>query len=196
MKRIAIISLSAIVISGCATPTFFANGPFDASPIIQSISAKKVETKNATFNVYKINGNNYAIIPSYNRATSELEEISSALILTTKQVDELKNVCREIVRMHALGKDGETHIVEYHLTLNETEMVGTSESVVSNDVYGTSINTQSQVKEVQRVIFRIQFVQAADATIGSGKRIDYRFGGFTQKMSVEDVSALIEDLSK
>ncbi len=196
MKRIVQISFVAAAISGCATPTFYANGPFDANPHSQSISAKKVEAKNTAFKIYKINGSNYAIIPTYNRAKNELEEISSALILTSTQVDELKKVCQEIVKAYALEKDGETRIVEYHLTLNETEMVGSSESVVSNGVYGTSINTQSQVKEVQRVIFRIQFIQAASSVIGSGKRIDYMFGGSTQKMSIDDVSALIEDLSK
>jgi hypothetical protein len=195
MKNIVVASIISVAISGCATPTFFANGPFDAKPITQSISAKKIATKNTEFNVYKINGSNYAIIPSYNQATSDLSEISGALIFTTQQVDDLKKACQEIVKAYELEKNGETRIVEYHLTLNGTEMVSSSNSVISNDVFATSINTQSQVMEIQRVIFRIQFVQSANSVIGSGKRIDYRFGDFTRKISIEDVNALIEDLS-
>jgi hypothetical protein len=192
MYRPIFLSLVSLFLVACTPPLFYTNWPIDAQPVARSVSVKRITEDNSTFRVYKVNDENYAILPAINAGTSAFSAINNALIFSPKQLEEFAATANKIVAAHDQCNARNITIIEYHLTMNQAEFVGSSSTLVLGGV----ANTNSQVFEAQRVAFRLQFVDEGASLITSGKRIEYMFKGATGSMDVKSLKALIGDLKK
>jgi hypothetical protein len=186
-----------IFLAGCAGPSFYNNGPINAKSFQQNLSVVQIDNQNSQFRVYKIDSKYYGI--RYVRAASNedtiIGKLNHAIIFNENQLAEFKEVCQKIIDSYNQKPESSVQIIEYHLTLNEPEVVTSSQTTFFSNLF----STDTQVKEFNRVIFRLQFANSPKTFldfINTGKEISFMYGNHTGKMSINDLKELLNDLSK
>lgn len=192
MKKALFIFTGLIALSGCKTTIFLNNSPADAHSVGQSVHIKLIASENTIFRINKINSENYALIPDRFHDSNPLIEINDSIIFGMKDIEELRKTCKKIIENYDINVEKDTQVIEYHLTLNRTRFEGVNSAQLS----GNTVNTSTQVSEIQPVIFRLQFVHSSESTLSSGKKIEYMFGGWVEEISIDDLKALLGDLQK
>jgi hypothetical protein len=142
--------------------------------------------------VYLVNSQYYAILPENNTARGLIDEINNALIFSEDQLAAFRKTCRQIVDSYDNPpKEGIT-LIEYHLVSNRPEITGSESSFIYNGL----IASTATMREINRVIFRLQFTAQPKPLLSSGKSILYMFGWKEGKISIDDLKSLLDDLEK
>jgi len=206
MKASLITTIAILCLSGCSTTNFFNNGPVKAHSTIQSLSIKTINSENPYFDIFKINSEYYAIGDALRTQQNFIDTINSTIILTKDQADYLRKACQNIIDSYDtnLAPGDDTKIIEYHLTLEDSEVSTSSQTTYFKDFNGsspiesstTSTSTSTEVKGFNWVIFRLQFMNSPKSLFGSGKSISYMYANKKGSMEIGDVQQLLNDLQK
>lgn len=191
---LALLFVSFLI--GCAPTVFFNNGPADAFSVGQSISMKRIDSERSAFQIYKINGEHYALLPAFNQSSGSISNINDAIIFSPKDIEGLRGTCKKILEAYDGNPGKEIQIVEYHLVLNKPEVAGISSTVAYHAFANAFASTRTQAFEFNRVIFRLQFLNEGGTLLRSGKSIDYMFKDSWKKISVDELRILLSDLQK
>ena len=191
LKSLSLLPLIALLV-GCATNRFVANGPIDATISTQSASIKSIAASNMCFNVYLVNSHYYAILPKINTARGLIDEINSALIFSDDQLTAFRKTCQQIIDSYDNPPKEGLNLIEYHLVSNRPEMAGSE----SGFIYNGMIASTATLREINRVVFRLQFTAQPKSLLQSGKTILYMFGWKEGEISIDDLKSLLDDLEK
>ncbi len=183
---------ASLALGACAPRVFYPNGPRDARAETTAVSVRAIDAENKTFRVYKVNGSLYALIPTLAYSSTLVDELNRALILSPAQRDSLVAAATRISAAHDRRDSASRTLILFELTDNATETLTQSSSV------GTRIGfqTSGSAVEVNRIIFRLQYLDEGASRLQSGQRIDYMLFSSSGSMSIGELRALIGDLSK
>ena len=144
------------------------------------------------FNVYLVNSHYYAILPKINTARGLIDEINSALIFSDDQLAAFRKTCQQIIDSYDNPPKEGMNLIEYHLVSNRPEMAGSE----SGFIYNGMIASTATLREINRVVFRLQFTAQPKSLLQSGKTILYMFGWKEGEISIDDLKSLLDDLEK
>ena len=191
LKTVSLLPLIVLLV-GCATNRFFVSGPIDATASAQSASIKSIVASNKCFNVYLVNSQYYAILPKINPARGIIDEINSALIFSDDQLAAFRKTCRQIIDSYDSHPIEGMNLIEYHLVSNRPEIAGSE----SGFIYNGMIASTATMREINRVVFRLQFTSQPKSLFSSGITILYMFGSREGEISIDDLKNLVDDLEK
>lgn len=198
MLKVFAVLLFSVMFSGCATVEFYNNGPVNGVAVKDSVTIEEVDVENSYFDIYKLNSSMRAIGYSKNPIQSFIRKINRTIILTEEQVNDLREVCREIIDIDSQSVRGETKIVDYYVVLNNKEVVNVSDSMYLSSL-GIGSST-SYTNAFHRIVFRLQYarqpVSVFDSFFDIDNQVKFVFGKHLGEMSVEDVRKLLRDLEK
>lgn len=196
MKKIFIPVVLTVLVGGCATPSFYTNGVLDAKVSTEITQIDSVQEENRQFNLYKVNGDSVALLPKMSAPSGTIAAVSKSLILSKEQVEALLNTCEQISADYDNKNAVGAKIIEFHLTLNRTEMRGSSSSSASHAFGVASASTVTSIREVSPVVFRLQYDRDGSSILGSGKTVRYLLWNATGTLSIADLRSLMKDLRK
>ena len=191
LKTVSLLPLIVLLV-GCATNRFFVSGPIDATASAQSASIKSIVTSNMCFNVYLVNSQYYAILPKINTARGIIDEINSALIFSDDQLAAFRKTCRQIIDSYDSPPKEGMNLIEYHLVSTRPEIAGSE----AGFIYNGMIASTATMREINRVVFRLQFAAQPKSLFSSGITIIYMFGSREGEISIDDLKNLMNDLEK
>lgn len=196
MKKVLIPVVLTVLVGGCATPSFYTNGVLDAMVSTEITQIDRVKEENRQFNLYKLNGDRVALSPKMGAPSSTIAAVSQSLILSKEQVESLLGTCEQISSDYDNKNAVGAKIIEVHLTLNRTEMRGSSSSYASQAFGVASASTVTSIREINPVVFRLQYDRDGSNILGSGKDIRYLLWNTTGTLSIADLRSLMKDLRK
>jgi len=191
LKSLSLLSC-LLLLFGCSTNRFLINSPVDATAITQSASIKSIPASNACFKVYLVNSQYYALLPKISTARGIIDEVNSSIIFNDDQIAAFRKTCQQIIEYYDIPSKNDVDLIEYHLLSNTPEISGSGSSIIYNGIIASS----ASMREINRVIFRLQFTTQPKSLLSSGKTILYMYGPVEHEMSIDDLKNLMNDLQK